>query len=105
MDPVNVINKALMHCFIDHVMPTPGPGQAQSGFNGDEPYDRYWSSEDHSFADGFRQLNRVWEINVEDPEETTQNEHFGRYWQELNRYRVHAVLVKVRNAARNATGG
>jgi hypothetical protein len=41
MDPDEGIDFKLIRCFFDHVMPTPGPGQAWSGFNEDEPYDRY----------------------------------------------------------------
>ena len=50
-------------------------------------------------------LNLVWVMEVQDPEETTQNERFEEYWRALAPHRVKIFFVNVQNKIMNATGG
>jgi hypothetical protein len=58
----------------------------------EEEPDSDWSSCTHDFHGSDPVLNRVWAMEVQDPEETTQNERFEEYWRALAPHRVKIFL-------------
>ena len=81
VDPDEGVYIALLHFFIDHVMETPGLGQARVVI--EEDPESGWYNGNHDLHGLGPVLNLVWAIEVQDPDERPQMNilsNIGGHW-------------------------